>query len=115
MSPRKKNNSIPLLILLSGGLLLIIAALMLANQNPPAAPTIVGRSYKSFNVNGMPRCRQRASTWMLRIESPPRSMKWSWMPTCSMRSTDFQIATSSVSQGVRGAVCAALWRMSVRM
>ena len=38
MSPRKKNNSIPLLILLSGGLLLIIAALMLANQNP-AAPT----------------------------------------------------------------------------
>ena len=39
MSPRKKNNSIPLLILLSGGLLLIIAALMLANQNPPAAPT----------------------------------------------------------------------------
>ena len=39
MSPRKKNNSIPLLILLSGGLLLIIAAFMLANQNPPAAPT----------------------------------------------------------------------------
>mgnify|MGYP003515756596 CR=1 FL=1 len=39
MSPRKKNNSIPLLILLSGGLLLIIAALMLANQNPPAAST----------------------------------------------------------------------------
>ena len=39
MSPRKKNNYIPLLILLSGGLLLIIAALMLANQNPPAAPT----------------------------------------------------------------------------
>ena len=29
MSPRKKNNSIPLLILLSGGLLLIIAALII--------------------------------------------------------------------------------------
>ena len=39
MSPRKKNNFIPLLILLGGGLLLIVAALMLANQNPPAAPT----------------------------------------------------------------------------
>ena len=39
MSPRKKNNTIPLLIVLGGGLLLIIAAFMLANQNPSAAPT----------------------------------------------------------------------------
>jgi len=47
------------------------------------------------------------STWIERIESPPKAKKLSRTPTCSTPSTRCQIAASCRSQAVRGATYAA--------
>ena len=53
-------------------------------------PAIVGDRKRSRGVIFTPAARHRATTWMLRIESPPSSKKLSSTPTRSTPSTSLQ-------------------------
>ncbi|KAA8550942.1 hypothetical protein FX984_06379 [Pseudomonas marginalis] len=54
-------------------------------------------------VKWIPAARARLTTWIEMIESPPRSKKLSFKPTCSTPSTSAQIAAICCSRALCGA------------
>ena len=58
---------------------------------------------RSLGCSSNPIRLARLTTWMVKMESPPKPKKLSWMPTRSTCSKSFQMPASCNSCSVRGA------------